>query len=245
MNKLLIGVVTLSVMGGDASVSRADLIPTLFNTGVNSLGKPLADGTVGDSHYTLVAVPTSTTSDIRVRTSVGGYPINGIPGFWLGDDTASAWVGPNNDSSVTGPQFGTWVYQTAFDLTGFDLATTSIAGRWAADDYGSIALNGNATGFAIASSYPGTTIAGYNTWFDFTINSGFVSGINTLEFTVINSGGGPTGLRVEFEQNGLPPFPPDGQVVPEPSTLKMSMILFGMFGVVWMRNRFKRTTAAA
>ena len=36
-----------------------------------------------------------------------------------------------------------------------------------------------------------------------------------------------------------------GAVVPEPSTLVLSSILFGMFGVVWSYKRLKRTTAAA
>jgi hypothetical protein len=37
---------------------------------------------------------------------------------------------------------------------------------------------------------------------------------------------------------------PNGSTVPEPSTLVLSSILFGMFGLVWSFKRLMRTTAA-
>ena len=37
---------------------------------------------------------------------------------------------------------GEYVYRTTFDLTGFDPATVSVSGMWAADDAGGIRLNG-------------------------------------------------------------------------------------------------------
>src|SRR5205809_239699 len=67
-------------------------IPGLFNTGVDACGNPLADGTIGDPHYELIAVPSGTT-DIRVRTLAGGYP---VPPY-IPDNPDSAWIGPNGD----------------------------------------------------------------------------------------------------------------------------------------------------
>ena len=83
---------------GWSSARRADPV---FNTGVNGSGAPLTDGTVGDPHYTLIAVPDGSTTDIRVRTSAGGPPVTNA---WLGDDSISAWIGPNNGPDVHGPE---------------------------------------------------------------------------------------------------------------------------------------------
>jgi len=166
----------------------------IFSTGVNGGGVVLPDGTVGDPHYTLIAVPVGSTTDIRVRTSAGGYP---VVGAWLGDDSISAWIGPNNDASVSGPDIF-YTYRTTFDLSGFDPTTASLTGQWSADNGGSdILLNDSSTG---------NTAGAFNSWSSFTILSGFIAGVNTLDF-IVNNGGGPTGLRVE--------------VLPEPATLSL------------------------
>jgi hypothetical protein len=102
--------------------ARAGTITTLFNTGVDGSGAPLADGTVGDPHYSLISVPSGTT-DLLVRTAAGGFP---IPPY-IGDDALSAWIGPFNDSSLDGP-VGSYDYETTFSLAGFDPATASITG---------------------------------------------------------------------------------------------------------------------
>jgi hypothetical protein len=55
----------------------------------------------------------------------------------------------------------------------------------------------------------------YSFWTPFTLNSGFVHGVNTLRFKVTNLAGGsgnPTGLRVEYDT-------PQAVAVPEPATL--------------------------
>lgn len=83
----------------NVSAAQAATITSLFNTGVNNSGTPLPDGTVGDPHYSLVSAPAGSTSSILVRTSAGGFPI----GPYLGDDSLSAWIGPNNDSTLDGP----------------------------------------------------------------------------------------------------------------------------------------------
>ena len=113
---LLIAIAGLTLASG----AHAATITT-FNTGVNGSGTPLADGAIGDPHYLLTAVPSGSTTAIRVRTSVGGYPI----GPWLADDTISAWIGPNNDAQVDGP-VGNYDYRTTFNLTGFNPATASL-----------------------------------------------------------------------------------------------------------------------
>jgi len=156
----------------------------IFNTGVDANGDVVAGGTVGDEHYTLTSDPNGTITGIKTATAISeGYPI----GPWLGDNSLSSWIGPNTGDLV-GPG-GLFTYQTTFDLSGLDHTTASILGRWATDDQGiDILINGTATG---------NTSASFGVFTDFTINSGFIAGVNTLDFVVTN-GHGPTGLRVEI-----------------------------------------------
>src|SRR5262249_29977106 len=102
-----------------------ELEPVLFSTGVDDSEPPLPDGTNGDPTSKLVSVPGGTT-EIRVRKAVGGYP---VPPY-IGDDSTSAWIGPNNDSMVDGPM-GQYPYRTIFGLlSGVVSPTTAITGKW-------------------------------------------------------------------------------------------------------------------
>ena len=183
----------------------------IFNTGVDTLGNPLPNGTVGDLPYVLTSVPGGTT-DLQVRTSAGGFPI----GPWIGDDSLSAWIRPNNPGS--NDPGGTFDYQTTFDLTGLNPATAVLIGQWATDDAGSdILINGVSTG---------QTAAGFTGWSSFTLSSGFIAGVNTLDFIVYNVPqvtGNPTGLRVEMSGTAA---------VPEPSSLAQLFMQFGIVLVV-------------
>jgi hypothetical protein len=184
----LIGI-TLGAMVAPAQV-------VLYNTGVDASGTPLPDGTIGDPHYSLVSLPGGTT-DIRVRTSAGGYP---FPAY-IGDDALSAWIGPNNDSYLDGPS-GLYDYQTTFDINALNPATVSIMGQYATDnEMVDVYLNGYSLGISNPSAY------GFTQWTPFQISpsTDFVSGNNTLDF-IVNNDGGPTALRVEMTA-----------VVPEPA----------------------------
>jgi hypothetical protein len=217
MKKALIKstVVVAMALGFVAQVSANTI--TLFNTGVGSGGAPLPDGTLNDSHYSLIVVPGSTTTT-RVRTT-GAYPLPP----WFGNDALSAWIGPNNDNSLNGP-VGNYVYRTTFDLTGLNPLTASIVGGWSTDNNGvQILLNGANTG------NPGTSFTQFSTGFaSFSIGSGFVSGINYLDFVVYN-GGGPTGLRVEM--SGTASVPDGG--------LTAILLGMGMLGLGTVRRMIK------
>lgn len=196
-------------------------ITTLFNTGVDALGSPRPDGTIGDLHYSLISVHAPFTSVIRIRTSAGGFP---IPPY-LGDNAFSAWIGPNNDMALNGPA-GTYVYRTTFDLTGFNPGTASITGGWSTDNNGlDIRINGVSLGFTTAANQFEIGFA------PFTVNSNFVAGINTLDFLVNNSGG-PTALRVELVGSA------NSSAVPEPASIVL--VAVGIAGLRISRRSQKR-----
>ena len=197
-------------------------IPGLYNTVVNASGVPLPDGTIGDPHYTLIAVPIGSTQTLRVRTSVGGWPI----GPYIGDDNLSTWIGPDDTADLTGSA-GDYVYETQFNLpTTCVLSTASITGVWAADNEEiAIYLNNNVVVEPPIATVPsGEYVEDFHNWSSFTITSGFQTGINTLDFVVYNepynppsSVDNPTALRVEMTGTV------DPVAVPEP----VSMIFFG------------------
>jgi hypothetical protein len=172
-------------------------------------------------------VPSGTT-DLRVRTSAGGFP---VPPYF-GDDALSAWIGPNNDAQVDG-NVGLYDYQTTFSLAGFNAATAFISGGWSSDNNGvAILLNGVDTGNL------GTDFAQFSIGFvPFSITSGFNSGVNTLDF-IVNNGGGPTALRVEMTGAA------DLAGVPEPATWAMMLAGFGGVGAL-MRSRRRVAAATA
>jgi hypothetical protein len=189
---------------GLAAQVGANPITTLFNTGVDASGNLMANGTVGDPHYSLTSVAGG-TAVTRVITSVGLFP---VPPY-IGDNLLSRWIGPDNDADLNSPP-GNYTYTTTFDLTGLNPATASIMGRWSSDNDGvAILLNGLNTG------NPATSFTQFSAGFaNFTIGSGFVAGINTLKFVVHNGGsavgnnsGGsnPTALRVEMTGNARVP----------------------------------------
>ena len=132
----------------------------------------------------------------------------------------SRWITP---SAATNVPSGNYTYTTTFDLTGYVPGTATITGRWAADNAGlNILLNGNSLGL--------TTTGGFSAFTSFSIptGSGFVAGLNTLDFVVNNfdgPGNNPSGLRVELTGNaGL-------VATPVPPTALLAVFAFGTAGL--------------
>lgn len=205
------GAITYHVYGF-ANETTGAVITDLFNTGVDGGGTPQAHNTL-DTHWDIVAATNSgTTGDPRVLTSGGGFPI----GPWLGDNSESAWIGPNTDDDSNDVE-GVFTYETSFTLES-NFNTAEIVGRFAVDNVvNDVLLNGNSLG--ISGS-------GFNAWTNFTIggDDGFVNGLNTLQFIVFNgAGSGPTGLRVEFS-SAVASF------VPTPGALPAGLALLALIG---------------
>jgi hypothetical protein len=189
----------------------------IFNTGVDAFGNVLPHGTVGDPHYSLISVPGGSTTTLII-TSAGGFP---VPPY-IGDNTLSRWIGPGNDGDLNGPA-GTYVYRTTFDLTGLNPATASLLIGWSTDNNGlDVALNGASLGQT-------TSFTQFSAGFSvFAVTSGFLPGVNTLDFWV-NNGSGPTALRVEAAGTADP--------IPEPGSLLLLGAGLAALGLLRARRR--------
>jgi hypothetical protein len=175
-------------MAGKYTSAGRVAIPGLKNSGTAvAEGSPLSEDAIDPG--VALAPGSAITGPTFVATSAGGFPIPP----WTGDSIDSAWLTPAPDTN--GPD-GNYFYQMAFDLTGLDVTTVEIYGRWATDNTGSdILLNGLPTG--------NVNSAGFGDWTDFTLSpatgESFLPGVNTLTFNVVNAPPpGPTGVRFEF-----------------------------------------------
>ncbi len=200
--------------------AHAASITGLVNTGSFAAGQQ-------DLNYKLsVSASSGTFGPYGYVTSSSGAPVGG----WLANTTTSKWITPttNAGQSFDPASNGTYTWTLNFDLTGFNAATASFAGRLAADNSALVMLNGVQVGSA----------GGFSSFTNFGANSGFISGANTLQFVVTNlkqSSGNPTGLRVEFLQSNVTP-------VPEPETYAMLLAGLGLMGVI-SRRRMKGKAA--
>jgi hypothetical protein len=196
---------------------------SLFNTGVDSSGTPLAGGSL-DPHFTIVSGPDVTTpvqAVVVTNQNAHGLYAQSPNSRWI-------WADASGNAGVNSP----YIFRLSFDLSGFDPDSVTLSGSWAADNFGSILLNGAApigTGTFALFAHP---ISNFQSFHDFTITGGFVAGLNTLDF-VITDDGVPGGLNVTNLVGTA--------AVPEPSSL---VLLLGGFGAVVRLGARRRATGA-
>ena len=164
---------------------------------VNSSGQKVTNGR--DNTYQILG---DTTGEIAAPATA--FVVTSLPGGWA-PIPGAAWIGPSADQSnaTRNPCCVNTsdTYRTTVAVSG-DPSRVQLNLTLAADDYVDVLLNGN-------SVFAHPNIAMWTTPVTFSINSGFVSGTNTLDFVVTNAGG-PTGLIVAVNSS----TPGQSQVTP-------------------------------
>ena len=192
MKKLFLSVLLALVA---SAMARGDAI-TIFNTGVDNSNALLPEGST-DPHYTLVSGPIVGATFVGMNQNTEPY---------IHEDGISRWINPTMDATDSDPA-GVYTYTTTFSLpAGFTNA--SLSGQWLSDNEASMTINGGMTPVSMTPN----SAASFQSWTPFSITSGFVEGVNTLEFAVTNDQVSPTALRVEIAGSFTP------AAVPEPST---------------------------
>jgi len=205
---------------GPAEGVQAATISGLYNTGVNDSGTALSP-TDTEIHYSMTGPASAGPVEIL-------YPHPN----WVTAPSGSAWIGPNNDNDNDnngnqGAPEGDYWYTLSFDLTNFNLSTVSISGQWTTDNAGWIYINDIDTGFSRPAVEAFLSLA------NFTVNSNFIPGINTLTFKVNNAldEPNPSGLIVA-NLSGT------GSVVPIPAAVWL--LGSGLIGIVGIRRKYNK-----
>ena len=189
-------------------------VPGLYNTGVNNGGVVLPQQSL-EQHY-------SVSGAASIAYIVPPVYEPNLGWAWLPAPAGSAWIGPNSTTNTASPDpVGIYRFSIQFNLAGYNPADVRISGSWMTDNTGEMFLNGVSTGFT-------TDPESYKHLSAFNLTSGFVTGINTIEFRVFNEnvGPNPSGLCVA----GL-----TATLVPEPSALALSAL--GAAAVGCLRRR--------
>ena len=203
MWKLKMQMAVAALLALFAAPAQAAPITGLFVTGVDGSNTVLADGAT-DTHYAILETGTN-------AIAMANHPA------WIPNDSTSKWVWQRSDGQPTNV---TRTFRLTFDLTGLDHTTAAISGTWAADNFGdNILINGTATG---------NTAAGFTAYTNFSINSGFIAGINTLDF-IVRDVGVISGFRVGSISGTA------DAAVPEPITV--SLLGAGLLGLGAIRRR--------
>lgn len=195
-----------------SGAANAVPITTLFGTGLDAAGTPLAGG-AADPHYTITEVG---SAQAVVRTNNAGT--------YFPNDANSQWIWQQANGQ---PVNVTRTFRTTFDLTGLDHATAVINGAWGTDNQGlDILINGVSTGIDLL----GVIVANFSSLHAFSINSGLVAGVNTLDF-IIEDNGGQSAFRAELSGSA------DSLAVPEPMTVFLLGIGLAGLGFAGRRVR--------
>ncbi len=211
MNRRLLG--RFVVLFCAATLCSANTI-TLFNSGTNSSDVALSgsNGTV-DTHYSVV----ETLQNAVTFFQAGYYP----------EDATARWIAEAADGTTAANPA---TFRLLFDLTGLNPATANITGNWAADNCGHVALNGGTLGGIIPFC---NTATSFNTLTAFSFNSGFVSGVNTLDFILSNTGG--AGALLVRDLTGTANAPGESSI-PEPATWLLAGSALACLGLRRMRR---------
>lgn len=208
------------VLAVAAAASNAATLP-FSATGVDSTGAVLPLGSL-DPHWQVVAGP-GVGASFQATVVSNQHPV----GQYF-ETATSRWIGVNaGGSAVVGSPY---TFELQFDLTGFDSSTAQLSGFWGVDNNGSILLNGSPAIGGGTLSLGGGGTNNFNLTHAFTIDGGFVDGVNRLQVQVLDEGN-PAGLNVFGLSVVAAP-------VPEPATA--GLFLASLLTVVGLSGRRAR-----
>lgn len=205
--RLMVAVVSIALT---PALIHAQGFSGLFNTGVDATGTPLATGAT-DTHYQVVENGNS-------QAFVVFQPVYAV-------DASARYIW---EQAGGGPTNVTRTFRTTFTITaGYDPLTAILNGKWSTDNTGlDIFLNGFASG---------NTSLGFGAYTPFSITSGFLAGLNTLDFRVRDEGTVAAFSATDLIGSARLSGPPT--VVPEPSTVALMMAGLAGLGVVAHRRK--------
>ncbi len=190
-------------------------IPGLFNTGTNASNLALVGGDGSpELHYTIVGV--------------GAAPVTYLHPNYIADDANSRWLSETATGSFN---VATRTFRLVFDLTGFNPSTATLSGDWAGDNCGFVQLNGGPTSGTLPNSGSCNDTVAFQTLTAFSFSSGFVAGLNNLDFVVTDTGA-PGGVRVDNLAGTV-----NVTGVPEPATATLTLLGMGLVGLSLSRRR--------
>ncbi len=153
-------VILQATVFSSTAMAQAVLVPGVFSTGVDNNGNVLPTNT-SDPHYVM---------------SGGGSVALDANLNWIPPMSGSKWIGQMN-GNVNAP-VGTVVYTMTFDMTGYQPMTAVLNGMLASDNNVTLTFNGNVIS---------NNCCFYWLFTQKVIQTGFLPGINTLEFAVENT----------------------------------------------------------
>jgi hypothetical protein len=203
-----------SVLALAGTAANAADIVGLYDTGVDNGGAQLGEG-AADTHYLVNGT---------------GTPVVYTNALYVSDPSAK-FIAVAPGGGYTDPVN---TYTLNFDLTGYNVSTASLSGEFAADNFGTVELNGH-----LLTSLSDTLYENFEQLHPFTANAAdFVAGVNTLTFTITDTGP-PSAFMVAQLAGSADVL----GGVPEPAT--WAMFLAGFFGLGVVARARKGSVASA
>ncbi len=202
-----------------SALAQADPIP-VFSTGNGQT----ADAAV-DPHWRFTNSNGTSANALVANTPCVDFWVSCLDAepAWMANTSSSAWLVDN----TTSPQSGgnPLSFQTAFDLTGLNPSTADIVLEWGVDDGGDLLLNGNLVQSLFAECCTGLN---WRSLHSVSLNSGFLSGLNTLQVRLTTNNNLYEGIRVQIDSATAAPL----AAVPEPSTLAALAVALAILAAV-------------